>query len=183
MKQIIIGFTLIITVIAVWASVQLFGGRVPADLLELVQTKETTVLVDFRMPSYKKRLWVVKNGELIFSTRVSHGRESGDLYAKFFSNKKGSHMSSLGKYITANVYKGKHGLSLNIVGLDSTNNNAYDRRIVFHGANYSKLSFVLRHGRLGRSEGCFATDPEDNQKLIDLIKEGKMMYVVGNQMK
>ena len=183
MKQIIIGFTLIITVIAVWASVQLFGGRVPADLLELVQTKETTVLVDFRMPSYKKRLWVVKNGELIFSTRVSHGRESGDLYAKFFSNKKGSHMSSLGKYITANVYKGKHGLSLNIVGLDSTNNNAYDRRIVFHGANYSKLSFVLRHGRLGTSEGCFATDPEDNQKLIDLIKEGKMMYVVGNQMK
>ena len=179
-KKTIIGLTLIISGVVIWASFQLFGNSIPSDILELMGTEETTVLVDFRLPSYKKRLWVVKNKEVIFSARVSHGEKSGYTYAEKFSNKIHSNMSSVGKYITAkNTYTGKHGLSLRIHGLDRTNDNAYKRDIVFHGADYAKLSFIFTHGRLGRSEGCFATDPEDNLKLIELITGGKMMYVVG----
>ena len=180
MKKTIIVFVLFVFGLGIWGYIQIFGSSVPSDIMELVETKETTVLVDFRLPSYKKRLWVVKNKKVIFSTRVSHGKKSGETYAEKFSNKIGSNMSSLGKYRTAkNSYKGKHGLSLRIYGLDPTNDNAFKRNVVFHGADYAKLSFFFTHCRLGRSEGCFATDPVDNLKVIELIKGGKLMHVVG----
>jgi hypothetical protein len=181
MKKIITFFVLFVFGLGIWGSIQIFWSSVPSDIKELVQTEETTVLIDFRLPSYQKRLWVFKNKKVIFSARVSHGKKSGETYAENFSNEPHSNMSSLGKYRTSkNSYIGKHGKSLKIYGLDPTNDNAFQRGIVFHGADYAKLSFIFRLGRLGRSEGCFATDPEDNLKLIELIKGGKLIHVIGD---
>ena len=52
--------------------------------------KENPILtiIDFTKPSTEKRFFVLdlKNNKLLFNTYVSHGRNSGDTYAKYFSN-------------------------------------------------------------------------------------------------
>src|SRR5690606_15593211 len=54
-------------------------------------------VIDFSLPSSKERLWIfdVEAGELLYHSLVSHGRNSGDLMAKKFSNINSSFMSSL----------------------------------------------------------------------------------------
>ena len=48
-----------------------------------------------------------------------------------------SKQSSLGFYVTKNTYRGEHGLSLRVEGLEpGFNDKAYRRAIVIHGANY-----------------------------------------------
>ena len=70
-------------------------------------------LIDFSMPSTAKRLWTInlQTGELLLNTYVAHGRNSGDNEARQFSNVPESHQSSLGFYLTDQVYIGKHGNS------------------------------------------------------------------------
>jgi hypothetical protein len=68
---------------------------------------------------------------------VAHGKNSGTLFAKNFSNKNESNKSSLGFYITGNTYRGKHGESLKLTGMENgINDKAAQRAIVLHGANY-----------------------------------------------
>ncbi|HEX6915867.1 MAG TPA: murein L,D-transpeptidase catalytic domain family protein, partial [Chitinophagaceae bacterium] len=113
-------------------------------------------IVDFSQPSTKKRLYVidVKERRLLFNTLVAHGRNSGELMAKRFSNTNESLQSSLGFYLTAEKYMGKHGLSLRMDGLEKTNSNARQRAIVVHGANYVSEQFAKSRGFIGRSWGC-----------------------------
>src|SRR6185369_6980087 len=76
-------------------------------------------IVDFSLPSDKKRLFVLnmESGKLLFNTWVSHGRNSGQLMATRFSNKVNSKQSSLGFYVTGDPYIGEHGYSLRLDGL------------------------------------------------------------------
>lgn len=174
--------TLILSLIVVFITTSCFllNTSLPSDLEEYKNEKGTIIVIDYRLPSYQNRLWVLKDGNVIFTSRVSHGKNSGSTYATEFSNEPSSNKTCIGKFKTGNVYYGKHGLSLNVYGLEKgINDNAYKRRIVFHGADYSTKEFLFKHGRLGRSFGCFATSPEDNSKIIELIKGGKMVYVKG----
>jgi hypothetical protein len=141
--------------------------------LELISkyNGERIIFIDFSKPSSTKRLWVIEGDSILLNTYVSHGENSGLLYARKFSNEDGSHMSCVGEFRTLYTYDGKHGLSLRIMGLDETNSNAYDRDIVFHSAPYATKDFLNRNGFLGRSHGCFATSEEDNQLIIDLATE------------
>lgn len=136
------------------------------------------------MPSTEKRLWVidVETGEILFNDFVSHGKNSGELYATSFSNLNSSYKSSLGFYQTAETYTGKHGYSLRLDGLESgINDNARNRAIVIHGAGYANPDFIEKTGRLGRSLGCPAL-PEDSAKaLIDLIKEKSCLFIYANE--
>ena len=45
---------------------------------------------------------------------------------------------------------------MKVHGLDWTNNNAEARAIVIHNAWYAEPEMIAQHGKLGRSEGCFA---------------------------
>jgi hypothetical protein len=137
-------------------------------------------IIDFSLPSDKERLWVLDliQGKILFHCLVSHGRNSGELIAKNFSNTPGSNASSPGFYITRNPYVGKHGLSLTLDGLETgINDNARERAIVIHGADYVSEDFVRKYGRLGRSLGCPAVPEELSKEIIETIKGGSCLFI------
>ena len=137
-------------------------------------------IADMSKPSSEKRLFVinVNTGEVLFKTLVAHGRNSGQEYARNFSNSKSSYASSLGFYVTTDTYFGKHGYSLRLRGCEKGfNDNANSRAIVVHGASYVSESFIEQNGYLGRSQGCPAVPEELSKKIIDVIKDGSCLFV------
>jgi len=135
-------------------------------------------VIDYSLPSTARRLWVLdaETGATLFNERVTHGKNSGGGRAERFSNVEGSKQSSLGVFRTAETYRGKHGYSLRLDGLEPDHNdNARARAIVIHGADYNSDGFIAEHGRLGRSWGCPALDKAVATPLINTIKEGTLL--------
>ncbi len=142
--------------------------------------RDVLTLIDFSRPSTVKRLFVfdMKQRKMLFSSVVSHGRNSGGNYATSFSNEYGSYKSSLGFYLTESTYQGRNGYSLILNGLEKgINDRARDRAIVMHGASYANPSVVNKDGRLGRSFGCPAVPQALCRPIIDAIKGGSVMYI------
>ena len=140
-------------------------------------------IVDFGKASSYKRFWVIdlKSKKLLYQTLVAHGRGSGLDRAEVFSDRVNSNQSSLGFYITANTYTGKHGLSLKLNGMDAGyNKNAFNRAIVVHGAEYVSKEFLKAHGYLGRSHGCPALPVGLTSSIIQVIKNKSLLYIDGN---
>jgi len=153
-----------------------------ADLKEknLIKNESILTIIDFSRPSTDKRLFILdmKNEKVIKNTLVAHGMNSGNNMAESFSNKQHSNKSSLGLYITKETYIGKHGYSLRIDGKNiGLNDNALKRDIVIHGADYVSEDFIKKNGRIGRSFGCPAVPVDENQEIIDLIKNGTCLYI------
>src|ERR1700759_3216877 len=99
-------------------------------------------------------MWIVDlvAKHLLLNTWVAHGQGSGDDVANSFSNINDSHQSSLGFYLTDDVYMGKHGRSLHLDGLDEGfNDDARAREIVVHGAPYVSERTINEKGKIGRS--------------------------------
>lgn len=145
--------------------------------------KSILSIVDFTKSSSAKRLWIIdlKSKKVLFNTLVAHGRNTGQDKATKFSNTPNSYMSSLGFYLTANTYYGKHGLSLRMQGMDDDyNSNAMARAIVVHGADYVSEDFVRQYGRLGRSLGCPSVPRALSKDIINTIKERTVYYIHGN---
>ena len=130
----------------------------------------------------QKQLYVfdIDKKELLYSSVVSHGKNSGENYATSFSNQTGSYKSSLGFYLTENTYQGKNGYSLILNGLEKgINDKAKERAIVVHGAAYANPS-VIASGRLGRSFGCPALPQTVTKPIINTIKDGSVMFIYAN---
>jgi len=166
----------------------LFGvfksGDVPPELLvksekvlsnqsEQFSNKNLVIIIDYQRNILQKRLWVWnrKTNTVELHCRVSHAKYSGWLYPTVFSNKIGSELSCTGIFKTGNSYKSQYGngiyqLGMRIIGLEKDkNDNALARNIVFHS------------GRIPFSEGCFMTETTNNKKIIDLTKNGCLVYV------
>lgn len=146
----------------------------------LITKKSIITIVDFSKPSTQKRLYVinVSNGKILFNTWVAHGRNSGNEYANQFSNLPESHQSSLGFYTTLDTYMGGHGYSLRLKGCEKgINDNAYERAIVIHAADYVSNRFINSRGALGRSFGCPALPADLSKKIIDVIKNGSCLFI------
>lgn len=133
-------------------------------------------LIDYKLHSSKPRMFVIDltNGKMK-ALHVAHGKGSDpdhDGFADRFSNIPESKMSSLGAFITANSYHGKHGLSLRLIGLEETNNLALARAIVMHGASYvsSKLG-------VGRSWGCPSIERRFVKEWIPKLAGGAFLYI------
>ncbi|MDR2040390.1 MAG: murein L,D-transpeptidase catalytic domain family protein [Bacteroidales bacterium] len=144
------------------------------------KNKDVVTLIDFSKPSTEERLYVLdmKQKKILYSTHVSHGKNSGGNYATSFSNERGSNKSSLGFFITENTYQGKHGYSLIIDGLEKgINDRAKERAIVIHSATYADPSVIASAGRLGRSFGCPALPKSISKTIIDTIKEGTLIFI------
>ncbi|MNJ96787.1 hypothetical protein D3C87_145200 [compost metagenome] len=133
-------------------------------------------LIDFSKSSRQKRFFIIDmNSGGVWAITVAHGKGSDsnhDGFADRFSNTSGSNASSLGYYKAAETYSGKHGLSLRLDGLSSTNSRARSRAIVIHGASYVKDSSVIQ----GRSWGCPAVSMANRTKVINALKGGTMIY-------
>lgn len=136
-------------------------------------------IIDFSQSSRKKRFYLinVKTKKLLVNTYVAHGKNSGVDMAKSFSNVVGSEKSSLGFYVTKETYTGKNGFSLRMNGVDEGfNDNAEERAIVVHGADYVNANRV-NAPYMGRSQGCPALPREDYIKVIDMIKGGSALFI------
>lgn len=146
----------------------------------LSSEKSILTIADMDQNSTKKRLWIIDldKDSLLVNTWVAHGLRSGDDMATRFSDVNESNASSLGFYVTAEVYRGKHGRSLKLDGMDAGfNTNARRRSIVVHGATYVSQNTINQLGRLGRSQGCPAVPAELSDQVINSI-EGKTVIFI-----
>lgn len=142
--------------------------------------KDILTLIDFSLSSNTKRLWVIDlaTNTILYNSLVAHGRNTGEEFANNFSNASESFKSSLGFYATGEIYNGKHGKSLKLDGLEKgINDNARNRGIVMHAANYVSNFFIKAHNRLGRSQGCPALPAEITAEIISKIKGKSCLYI------
>lgn len=136
-------------------------------------------IVDFSQHSRKKRLYILdmKEQKVLWNTFVSHGKNTGVDVAKNFSNRINSEQSSLGFFVTTSTYFGKHGLSLRLSGQEEGfNDNAEARGIVVHGAAYVNAARV-NSDYMGRSQGCPAVPENEYKDVINIIKDGSVMFI------
>ena len=141
-------------------------------------------IIDFSQSSKNKRLYVIDllHKALLFNTYVAHGRNTGEEFASHFSNVSGSCKSSLGFYITQKQIMGSTvGLALMLEGVEKGfNDNAVNREIVMHGAQYATENFIKKTGRLGRSFGCPSLPPAMIKPVLETIKEGSCLFIYQN---
>ncbi|WP_323816006.1 murein L,D-transpeptidase catalytic domain family protein [Cellvibrio sp. NN19] len=136
-------------------------------------------VIDYSLVSTTPRLWVFDliTGKLLFQELVAHGKNTGENFARNFSNTYGSLQTSLGLFRTKETYMGSNGYSLRMEGLeDGFNDKAMERAIVFHGADYVDLKLAKKLGRLGRSWGCPAVRRGIARKVIDTIKGDQFLF-------
>lgn len=136
-------------------------------------------VIDYSRPSLERRMWVfdLSRRSLLQREFVAHGRESGELFAERFSNLPGSHQSSLGLFRGAESYRGRHGHSLRLDGLEAgLNDLARARALVIHGADYVAPDWVQKYGRMGRSLGCPAVQQEVIRLVVDQLEDGQYLF-------
>ena len=141
-----------------------------------INNKNYLVLIDFRQASRNRRMFIfnTSSGQMT-SHYTSHGVNSGRLYATKFSNIMGSKQSTLGFLVSGTTYYGKNGKSLNLHGLESRNNRAFERRIVVHKASYVSADYIRRNGMVGNSWGCPAVENQEHY-LVDRLSGGVLFY-------
>jgi L,D-transpeptidase catalytic domain len=141
---------------------------------------------DYGLPSSTPRGYVFDMDRLRIVDgpfTVAHGRgsrESTEGIPTRFSNSFGSAATSLGLYLTQDLYRFRGqtiGGSYSAVGLrlegvsTGYNDNARARRVVAHGAPY-----VTRRGA-GRSEGCPAMELSRARRLLPKLANGAMVFL------
>jgi hypothetical protein len=143
--------------------------------------RDRLAIVDFRQHSATARFQLIDiaSGSVIASHLVAHGRGSDPAnsgWVRQFSNRPGSNASAEGSYLTGDVYRGKHGRSGRLIGLDAGNDLALQRGIVIHGADYVCESLVRSQGRIGRSQGCFALQQDAVAEVLDRLGPGRLLF-------
>ena len=155
-------------------------AKAALDSRPWIKARDHIGIVDFSLGSHEGRFHVVHlpTGQSD-SFRVAHGRGSDPAhsgYVEQFSNRPGSAATSNGAYSTGEYYHGKYGLSMKVHGLDWSNSNAESRAIVIHNAWYAEPDMIPIHGKLGRSEGCFAFSRKDQWSVMQRLAGGRMIY-------
>jgi len=146
------------------------------------QSASRLAIIDYTIPSQQQRLWVIdlNNRTLLFKEHVAHGQGSGGDIPNAFSDREGSHQTSLGLFLTQTTYQGGNGYSLRLQGLSKGfNESALQRFIVMHGAPYVDPVAARVQGLLGRSWGCPAVRAEIAESMIDTLKLGQFIYAYG----
>jgi len=155
-------------------------AKAALDSRPWIRNRDFIGVVDFTASSADPRFHVVHlpSGH-VESHRVAHGSGSDRGHTGFldhFSNQPGSEATSNGAYTTAETYEGKYGLSMKVNGLDWSNNNAMSRAIVIHNAWYAEDDMIALHGKLGRSQGCFAFSRKSQWDVMHRLGEGRLIY-------
>ena len=145
-----------------------------------VAKRDRIAIADFDEASSKPRFHFVNLEDgTSFSMLVAHGSGSDPSHTSFlqrFSNQPGSNATCRGAFLTSNYYYGKHDKSQRLIGLDPTNDNALPRAIVVHGAWYANDDMLVKHGKLGRSQGCFAVGEDKLARVFEFLGENRMIF-------
>lgn len=171
------------------------GNLVPRGLLEdaiiyfelnnpLIPKTGYFAIADFSLHSGKDRYWLVDTTTgAVEPHKVAHGDGSdpdNNGTATLFGNVDGSHRTSLGFYLTGEIYDGTHPHSMRLDGLSSdgspngmANSNVRERLIVMHEASYVQDDNTNQQGR---SNGCLALDPAIEVGMVDRIHDGTLIY-------
>jgi hypothetical protein len=148
------------------------------------------VVVDLSLFSGMDRFWLLDlTTGAVEAHKVAHGDGSdpdNDGFATLFGNVEGSHMSSLGFYLTGEIYNGTHVHSMKLDGLSvdaspngMANTNVRDRLIVVHEATYVDDA---NPDQQGRSNGCLALDPSIEVGVVDKIHDGSLIYTATSEL-
>lgn len=151
----------------------------------LIPQSRYFVVVDLSRYSGVDRFWLVDlTTGAVEKHKVAHGAGSdpdNDGHATLFGNVSGSNKSSLGFYLTGEIYDGTHPHSMRLDGLSvdgspngMANTNARARLIVMHQATYVSDGNASQQGR---SDGCLALDPAIEAGVVDRIHDGSLIYV------
>lgn len=145
------------------------------------QAAGRVVVVDYSKHSREERLFIanLETGD-ITAFRVSHGLGSDpdhDGYLDSFSSVPNSQASPQGTFKIAEEYRGKHGRSIRLDGLEDTNRTARDRAIVIHAADYAEPEHLSRFGKLGRSNGCIVFSKADLARFLEEVPKGTLLFV------
>ena len=145
-----------------------------------IRARDFMGIADFSIASRDPRFHVVDlRSGAVETFRVAHGKGSDPAHSgvlERFSNVNGSEATSNGTYTTGDYYHGKYGLSMKVHGHDWSNNNAESRAIVIHNAWYAEPQVIQAHGKLGRSQGCFAFSRDDQWQVMRKLAGGRMIY-------
>jgi hypothetical protein len=167
-------------------------GRIRMDLLAAaLQAREAAgqdqgasgrlVIVDYSLHSSEERLFVVNlETGAVSAYRAAHGLGSDpdhDGYLDSFSSLPGSQASPEGLFRLAEAYRGRHGYSARMDGLDDGNRTARARAIVIHAAWYAEPGFLARQGKLGRSNGCIVLSAADLTRFLHEVPAGSLIFV------
>ena len=143
-----------------------------------ITSSPIVTVIDYELSSNKPRMWIIdiENNEVLEKIHVAHGR-APVTFIQILSNEHGSHKSSIGVFVAGQPYIGKHGRSIRLKGLeDGFNDNAYDRSIVIHKANYVHDYCPPDKIRCnGRSHGCPAVSPESMKIVSSFVKPGNLV--------
>jgi hypothetical protein len=142
--------------------------------------KDDLIIIDYSLPSSVPRLIVfdAKMKEVALRVHVAHGKGSGMNQAASFSNEPSSFKSSLGFFKIGDAYQGKHGLAFRLIGLEpGINDNAFQRGIVIHSADYVEEKFIRALGRAGRSLGCPAVSFGDLKRLAPFLQKDRLLFI------
>jgi hypothetical protein len=131
-------------------------------------------LIDMSLPSGQNRFFVydLKKDSVQSAGLVAHGNCFQNwLEGRKYSNVVGSGCTSLGKYKIGIPYTGKFGYSYKLLGLDSMNNNAFERTVVLH--SYTSVPETEVSDEICQSNGCPMVSPKFFQKLKTIINASK----------
>ncbi|MBC7873422.1 MAG: murein L,D-transpeptidase catalytic domain family protein [Ferruginibacter sp.] len=136
--------------------------------------ENTCFLIDMDLPSGQTRFFIydLKKDTVQASGLVAHGNcFEYWLEGRKYSNVVGSGCTSLGKYRIGNAYTGKFGYSYKLHGLDSTNNNAFERTVVLH--SHSCVPETEETGEICQSNGCPTVSPGLLEQLKSIVNSSK----------
>ncbi len=138
-------------------------------------------LIDMSLPSGQNRFFIykLKSDSLLAQGLVAHGNCFENwLEGRRYSNVVGSGCTSLGRYKIGSHYTGKFGYSYKLFGLDSSNNNAFERTVVLHA--HSCIPETEVENEICQSNGCPTVAPmflEQLKKIITTSKKPVLLWI------
>lgn len=142
--------------------------------------EEIAFFIDMKIMSGKNRFFIydLKNDSIIDQGLVAHGlgskiKEDG---SQKFSNENSSFCTALGKYSIGKSYQGKFGKAYKLYGLESTNNNAFNRNIVLH--KFESVPYEEQQSQICHSLGCPMVNETYYKRIEKLIDNSKKNIVL-----
>ena len=137
-------------------------------------------LIDMKIMSGKNRFFIynLKTNTIIDQGLVAHGlgSETETLGQLKFSNIPNSFCTSIGKYAIGKSYVGEFGKAYKLFGLESTNNNAFQRNIVLH--KYDKMPYEEQTSPICQSLGCPMVNEVFYKRIEKLIDNSKSRIIL-----